>query len=218
MMTWQEAIGEEKSKEYFKQVLSFVKAERAKGKTIYPPQKDIFNALKAAEFEDVKVVIIGQDPYHGPRQAHGMCFSVQKGVRVPPSLKNIFKELHDDLGIAEPNHGNLQKWADQGVLLLNTVLTVEAGNAHSHAGKGWEKFTDKIIQQLNESREGLIFLLWGSPAQKKAAFIDPTKHYILKAPHPSPLSAHRGFLGCKHFSKTNALLEKLGKKPIDWAL
>lgn len=218
MTTWQQAIGEEKSKDYFKQVLNFVKTERASGKIIYPPHKDIFNALKAAEFDKVKVVIIGQDPYHGPNQAHGMCFSVQKGVPAPPSLKNIFKELHSDLGLNIPPHGCLQKWADQGVLLLNTVLTVQAGNAHSHAGKGWEMFTDKVIQELSESREGLVFLLWGSHAQKKAEFIDLTKHEILKAPHPSPLSAHRGFLGCKHFSKTNALLEQLGKEPIDWAV
>lgn len=218
IMTWQDAIGEEKNKDYFKQVMNFVKAERAQGKTIYPPQKDIFNALKAAEFEKVKVVIIGQDPYHGPHQAHGMCFSVKKGVPAPPSLKNIFKELHSDLGLAIPNHGCLQKWADQGVLLLNTALTVEAGNANSHSGKGWEIFTDHIIQKLSLLRTDLVFLLWGSHAQKKADFIDTTKHYILKAPHPSPLSAHRGFLGCKHFSQTNTLLEKLGETAIDWSL
>lgn len=216
--TWQDALAAEKEKDYFQQVMHFVKAERAAGKLIYPPQQDIFNALKAAAFEDVKVVIIGQDPYHGPNQAHGMCFSVRHGVKPPPSLLNIFKELQNDLGIEPPGHGCLQKWADQGVLLLNTVLTVQAGQAHSHAGKGWETFTDTIIAQLSEHREGLVFLLWGSHAQKKAALVDPRKHYLLKSVHPSPLSAHRGFLGCKHFSKTNALLEKLGKTPIDWRL
>lgn len=215
---WQDAIGAEKEQAYFKNVMAFVKSERAKGKTIYPPQADIFNALKAAPFDQIKVVILGQDPYHGPNQAHGMCFSVRPGVPTPPSLQNIYKEIHNDLGHPIPTHGYLQKWAEQGVLLLNTVLTVERGQAHSHAGKGWETFTDKIIHQLNDQRQGLVFLLWGSHAQKKAAFIDPTKHTILKAPHPSPLSAHRGFLGCGHFSKTNQLLEKQGQKPIDWRL
>lgn len=216
--SWEVALSAEKEKNYFKKVMAFVKAERALGKTIYPPQKDIFNALKAAPFDQIKVVILGQDPYHGPNQAHGMCFSVQKGVQPPPSLVNIYKELHDDLGMPIPQHGCLQKWADQGVLLLNTVLTVERGKAHSHAGKGWEIFTDTIIHQLNELREGLIFILWGSHAMKKAAFIDPSKHFILKSPHPSPLSAHRGFFGCKHFSKTNQLLIKLGLSPIDWSI
>lgn len=216
--SWKEALEGEKEKPYFQKIMQFLEAERAKGKIIYPPKADIFNALKAAPFDQVKVVIIGQDPYHGPNQAHGMCFSVRKGVAPPPSLQNIFKEIHDDLGLAIPNHGFLQHWANQGVLLLNTVLTVEASKAHSHANIGWETFTDKIIETLNKEREGIVFLLWGSHAQKKAAMINPTKHFILKAAHPSPLSAHKGFLGCKHFSRTNDILQKQGKTPIDWSL
>lgn len=216
--SWEGALSAEKDQDYFKNVMAFVKSERANGKVIYPPQQDIFNALKAAPFDQVKVVIIGQDPYHGPNQAHGMCFSVCKGVKPPPSLVNIFKELHSDVGVATPNHGCLQKWADQGVLLLNTVLTVQAGQAHSHAGKGWERFTDKIIEQLSDLREGIVFILWGAHAQKKTQMIDQTKHTILKSVHPSPLSAHRGYFGCKHFSKTNDILNKLGKTPIDWSL
>lgn len=216
--TWESALAGEKEQPYFQTILNFVKQERQSGKTIYPPQSDIFNALKYTPFDQVKVVIIGQDPYHGPNQAHGLCFSVRPGVAIPPSLQNILKELHDDLGIPMPSHGCLEKWAKQGVLLLNAVLTVEAGKPQSHANMGWEKFTDKVIQVLNEQRDGLIFILWGSPAQRKGAIIDPTRHYILKAPHPSPLSAHRGFLGCRHFSKTNELLKKMGKTPIDWNL
>lgn len=214
--TWKDALQEEKEKPYFKQIMSFLETERAKGKIIYPPKPDIFNALKAAPFDQIKVVILGQDPYHGPNQAHGMCFSVKKGVPPPPSLKNIYKELNSDLDIPIPSHGYLQRWADQGVLLLNTVLTVEAGKAHSHANIGWETFTDKIIEKLNQERHGIVFLLWGSHAQKKAQMINPAKHFILKAAHPSPLSAHSGFLGCKHFSKANQLLEKQGLAPIDW--
>lgn len=217
-ISWTDALSQEKGKPYFQQVMAFVRSERAKGTVIYPPQQDIFNALKAAPLEDIKVVILGQDPYHGPNQAHGMCFSVRKGVKPPPSLMNIFKELHSDLGIPIPQHGCLQHWADQGVLLLNAVLTVQAGQAHSHANKGWETFTDTIIQRLSEHHQGLIFMLWGSHAQKKASLIDASKHALLKCPHPSPLSAHRGFLGCRHFSKANALLEKQGKRPIDWSL
>lgn len=217
-ITWKDALAGEKEKPYFQKIMAFLDQERAKGKIIYPPKPDIFNALKAAPFDQVKVVIIGQDPYHGPNQAHGMCFSVRKGVAPPPSLQNIFKEIHADLGLPIPNHGYLQHWANQDVLLLNTVLTVEAGKAHSHANIGWEIFTDKIIQTLNNEREGLVFLLWGSHAQKKAQMINPTKHFILKAAHPSPLSAHKGFLGCKHFSRTNQLLQKQGKEPIDWSL
>ena len=163
-------------------------------------------------------MILGQDPYHGPNQAHGLCFSVQLGTTPPPSLKNIFQELHDDLNIPIPHHGCLENWAKQGVLLLNTVLTVEAGKPQSHANIGWEKFTDKVIQVLDEEKEGLIFLLWGSPAQSKSKLIDANRHYLLKAPHPSPLSAHRGFLGCKHFSKTNFLLRQQNKPEIDWSL
>ncbi len=214
--SWQEVIGEEKEAPYFQKIIQFVQNERKAGKIIYPKQQDVFNALKYTPFDQVKVVILGQDPYHGPNQAHGLCFSVQKGVAPPPSLKNIFKEINSDLGIQSPKHGCLESWARQGVLLLNTVLTVEKGQAHSHANIGWETFTDKVIEAINEHKEGVVFLLWGAHAQKKGQMIDHTKHIILKAPHPSPLSAHRGFLGCKHFSKTNEALKKLGKKPIHW--
>jgi uracil-DNA glycosylase len=216
--TWEAVLGSEKSKPYFQAALNFVKQERLAGKIIYPPQSEIFNALKFTPFDQVKVVIIGQDPYHGPNQAHGLCFSVRPGIPFPPSLENIFKELHDDLGIPIPHKGCLEKWAKQGVLLLNATLTVEAGKPLSHANAGWETFTDKIIAILNEQRKGLIFLLWGSQAQRKGQGIDPTCHYILKAPHPSPLSAHRGFFGCRHFSKTNELLRKMNKTEIDWQL
>lgn len=216
--TWQTYLSEEKQEPYFKAILAFLKEEKAKHKIIYPPQEAIFNAFKLAPFDAVKVVILGQDPYHGPGQAHGLAFSVSKGTQPPPSLQNIFKELEDDLGIPKPSHGCLEKWAAQGVLLLNTVLSVEAGKAHSHADIGWETFTNKVIQTLNDHKENLVFLLWGSHAQKKGQIIDPRKHCILKAPHPSPLSAHRGFLGCRHFSKTNAFLEKMGEMSIDWTL
>lgn len=216
--TWQSVLAGEKEKPYFMEMMALLERERASGKIIYPPRADVFNAIKATPFDVVKVVILGQDPYHGPNQAHGMCFSVRPGVPAPPSLVNIFQELHNDLGLSKPNHGYLQKWAEQGVLLLNTVLTVEAGNAHSHAKIGWETFTDRIIKELNEKHTGLVFLLWGSHAQRKCEIINPTRHFLLKAPHPSPLSAHRGFLGCKHFSKCNALLEKQGKTVIDWQL
>jgi uracil-DNA glycosylase len=216
--TWEAALQGEREQPYFQSALNFVKQERSHGKVIYPAQADIFNALKFTPFDQVKVVILGQDPYHGPNQAHGLCFSVKPGVPAPPSLQNIFKELHNDLGVPIPKQGNLEKWARQGVLLLNTSLTVEASKPQSHANIGWEKFTDKVIQTLNDKKQGLIFLLWGSPAQKKGHMIDLTKHYILKAPHPSPLSAHRGFLGCKHFSKVNELLNKMGKEIIDWSL
>jgi len=216
--TWETALKNEKQQAYFQGALNFVKQERANGKIIYPPQPDIFNALKFTPLEQVKVVIIGQDPYHGPNQAHGLSFSVRPGIPQPPSLKNMLKEIHDDLGIPIPKHGCLEKWAKQGVLLLNASLTVEASKPQSHANIGWEKFTDKIIKVLNDEREGLIFLLWGSPAQRKGAIIDPKRHHILKTVHPSPLSAHRGFFGCKHFSKANALLKQMGKQEIDWSL
>ncbi|EFE95806.1 uracil-DNA glycosylase [Serratia odorifera] len=216
-LTWHDVIGKEKEQPYFVETLAFVAAERQAGKTIYPPQKDVFNAFRFTELADVKVVILGQDPYHGPNQAHGLAFSVRPGVAVPPSLVNIYKELTSDIaGFERPSHGCLQSWAEQGVLLLNTVLTVEAGQAHSHARLGWETFTDKVIAALNENRQGVIFLLWGSHAQKKGNFIDRQRHHVLKAPHPSPLSAHRGFLGCQHFSQTNQLLEQQGLAPIDW--
>ncbi|WP_071057979.1 uracil-DNA glycosylase [Pelistega sp. MC2] len=216
MQTWVEAIGAEKQKEYFIQLLDKVHHARQLG-TIYPAAKDVFNAFRYTNFAEVKVVILGQDPYHGPNQAHGLAFSVQEGVDIPPSLKNIYKELSRDIsGFKIPLHGYLKKWADQGVLLLNTVLTVQAGLAHSHASWGWERFTDKVIQVLNEEREGVVFLLWGSHAQKKGALIDRQKHLVLTSAHPSPLSAHRGFLGNHHFSQTNAYLVNRGETPINW--
>jgi uracil-DNA glycosylase len=197
--------------------MQFVQSERAAGITIYPPEQDVFNAFTLTELENVKVVILGQDPYHGPNQAHGLCFSVLPNVKKPPSLVNIYKELASDIpSFSIPQHGFLQSWAEQGVLLLNTVLTVEQGHAHSHAKIGWERFTDTVVRQLNDHCDGLVFLLWGSHAQKKGAVIDKQKHHVLSAPHPSPLSAHRGFLGCKHFSQTNSLLKQQNKSPINW--
>ncbi|ETS33435.1 uracil-DNA glycosylase [Photorhabdus temperata] len=216
-LTWHDVIGNEKKQPYFLDTLAYVAKERQAGKTIYPPQQDVFNAFRYTELADIKVVILGQDPYHGPNQAHGLSFSVQPGIPAPPSLVNMYKELVSDIpGFQNPNHGCLISWAKQGVLLLNTVLTVERGNAHSHANLGWETFTDKVIAAINEHRSGVVFLLWGSHAQKKGNFIDTNKHHVLKAPHPSPLSAHRGFFGCKHFSKANELLEKQGMVPINW--
>lgn len=216
--TWQTLLAVEKQQPYFHAILDFLSHERASGKMIYPPTQDVFNALKYTPFNDVRVVILGQDPYHGSGQAHGLCFSVQPGTIAPPSLKNIFRELHSDLGIPTPDQGCLEKWTKQGVLLLNTVLTVEAGKAHSHANIGWEIFTDKIIQLINTEKQGVVFLLWGSHAQKKAQMIDLTRHSILETVHPSPLSAHRGFLGSKHFSKTNQLLRQMGLPEVDWRL
>jgi uracil-DNA glycosylase len=219
MQTWSDVLGKEKQQAYFQETLDFVRHKRESGKTVYPPAADVFNAFKYTEFADVKVVILGQDPYHGPNQAHGLCFSVLPGVATPPSLVNIYKELKQDIaGFEIPSHGYLLPWATQGVLLLNTVLTVEAGKAHSHASLGWEKFTDRVISSLNESRSGLVFLLWGNHAQKKGQYIDRQKHHVLMAPHPSPLSAHRGFLGCGHFSKTNQYLNDANHQPIDWFL
>lgn len=218
-LTWHEVIGAEKEQAYFQQTLQFVEAERQSGKVIFPPAKDVFNAFRFTEFNQVKVVMLGQDPYHGPNQAHGLCFSVLPGVRTPPSLVNIYKEMTQDIpGFVTPTHGYLKQWADQGVLLLNTVLTVEQGKAHSHANTGWEQFTDKVIDALNQHGEGIVFLLWGAHAQKKGRMIDTQRHYVLKAPHPSPLSAHRGFLGCRHFSQTNQILQQQGKDPIDWQI
>ncbi|MCA6219189.1 uracil-DNA glycosylase [Photorhabdus antumapuensis] len=217
LLTWHDVIGNEKKQPYFFDTLAYVAKERQAGKTIYPPQQDVFNAFRYTELADIKVVILGQDPYHGPNQAHGLSFSVQPGIPAPPSLVNMYKELASDIpDFQHPNHGCLISWAKQGVLLLNTVLTVERGNAHSHANLGWETFTDKVIAAINEHRSGVVFLLWGSHAQKKGNFIDANKHHVLKAPHPSPLSAHRGFFGCKHFSKANALLEKQSIAPINW--
>ncbi|QZN94694.1 uracil-DNA glycosylase [Symbiopectobacterium purcellii] len=216
-LTWHDVLAQEKEQPYFVQTLTFVGNARAEGKVIYPPQKDVFNAFRYTEFNQVKVVILGQDPYHGPNQAHGLSFSVRPGIPAPPSLMNMYKELANDIpGFTIPRHGCLQSWAEQGVLLLNTVLTVEAGQAHSHANLGWETFTDRVISALNEKREGIVFLLWGAHAQKKGSIIDTQRHHVLKSPHPSPLSAHRGFLGCHHFSKTNQLLQQQGQPPIDW--
>lgn len=218
MQTWKEAIGEEKQQDYFQHILQYVQNERRAGKVIYPPQNEVFSAFALTEFSAVKVVILGQDPYHGPNQAHGLSFSVKPGIAPPPSLMNMYKELAQDVGFQIPQHGYLVDWAKQGVLLLNTVLTVEQGKAHSHANIGWEQFTDKVIHQLNQHRENLVFLLWGSHAQKKGQFIDRTRHCVLTAPHPSPLSAHRGFLGCRHFSKTNDYLRQQGIEQIEWQL
>ena len=213
---WNELLQEELRKEYYLELKAFVKGERAKGKIIYPSDNEIFNALSMTNFSKVKVVILGQDPYHGLNQAHGLCFSVRRGVPAPPSLINIFEELKNDLGISPPAHGCLEDWAKQGVLLLNATLTVEAGIAGSHQGKGWERFTDNVVSLINERSRGVVFLLWGSYAQKKGEMIDTKKHYILKAPHPSPLSAHRGFFGCRHFSRANKILRDNGKEEINW--
>lgn len=217
MTTWADILGQEKQQPYFQQVMQFVESERFLGKTIYPSSQDVFNAFHLTELDKVKVVILGQDPYHGPNQAHGLCFSVLPGVKTPPSLVNVYKELVTDIsGFTVPQHGFLQSWAEQGVLLLNTVLTVEQAKAHSHAKIGWEQFTDVVIQQLSERCHGLVFLLWGSHAQKKGQDIDKQKHHVLNAPHPSPLSAYRGFFGCKHFSQANSILEQQGKSLINW--
>lgn len=217
-MTFQELYNQEKEKEYFKRLAEFVNYEY-KHYAVYPPKDSIFSALKACELENIKVVILGQDPYHNENQAHGMCFSVPTSQKeIPPSLINIYKELNSDLGCYIPNNGYLKKWADQGVLLLNTVLTVRAHNANSHAGRGWEIFTDKVIETLNNSDQPLVFLLWGKPAQSKIKLLNNPKHLILTAPHPSPLSSYRGFFGCKHFSKANNYLEKHNLTPIDWQI
>ncbi len=217
MPAWQEVLGPVKRADFFQQLMARIDAERAAGKAIYPPASEVFNAFTLTPLDNVKVVILGQDPYHGPGQAHGLCFSVQSGVKTPPSLVNIYKELAQDIeGFHVPEHGNLTAWAEQGVLLLNTVLTVEQGKAHSHAKWGWETFTDAVIKSVNDTQHGVVFLLWGSHAQKKGQNIDTQKHYVLSAPHPSPLSAHRGFLGCRHFSQTNTLLSQQGKTPVNW--
>lgn len=213
--SWKAQLKEEFDKPYFKRLADFVRAEYA-SKTVYPPPACIFRALDLVPFDRVRVVILGQDPYHGPGQAMGLCFSVPDGVPKPPSLQNIFKEIHDDLGVPIPGSGNLAHWAEQGVLLLNATLTVEAGKAGSHQKKGWEEFTDAVIKRLSDGREGLVFLLWGAYAQKKGEHIDRKKHLVLMAAHPSPLSAHNGFFGCKHFSKTDAYLIAKGEKPIAW--
>ncbi len=213
---WSDVLGPEKKKRYFKQLIAFVESERNSGKTIYPPKEQVFSALKLTEFSEVKVVILGQDPYHGPKQANGLCFSVNADQPLPPSLRNIYKELASDIGCQQPANGDLSSWAKQGVLLLNTVLTVEAAKANSHKGRGWESFTDEVIKSLNKASHPIVFLLWGSQAQAKSSLIKNPKHTILSAPHPSPLSAHRGFFGCKHFSKTNQLLVENDQTPIKW--
>lgn len=216
--SWKARVGDYLERPEMQRLSEFLRSELRAGKTIYPPPKRIFAALDTTPFEQVKVVILGQDPYHGPGQAHGLCFSVLPGVPSPPSLVNIFAEIQRDLGIARPDHGCLIPWARQGVLLLNSVLTVERGLAGSHQGKGWEGFTDRIVDCLNREREGLVFLLWGSPAQTKGKLVDTSRHKVLKAPHPSPLSAHRGFIGCGHFSKANEWLSAQGQAPIEWRL
>lgn len=208
-------MAEEFSAPYFKELKAFLLEEKKKHR-VFPAGQDIFSAFNYTPFDQVKVVIIGQDPYHGPGQAHGLCFSVPQGVKTPPSLVNIFKELHEDVGIDIPAHGKLEKWARQGVLLLNATLTVRAHQAGSHQRKGWENFTDAAIRKLSDEREGLVFLLWGRFAHAKEALVDQARHHVLKAAHPSPLSAHNGFFGCRHFSKTNTLLSKQGLPPIDW--
>ncbi len=212
-----EPLSSEFRKEYYSQLYNFVKDEYSKT-VVYPPAEDIFNAFHFTPLKDVKVLLLGQDPYHNEHQAHGLSFSVQPGQDIPPSLVNIYKELHDDLGCYIPNNGYLKKWADQGVLLLNTVLTVRAHQANSHQGHGWEQFTDAVIQAVNAQDRPIVYMLWGAPARRKKAMLTNPKHLILEAPHPSPLSAYRGFLGCKHFSKANEFLKASGVEPIDWQI
>ncbi len=216
--TWKAVLEDEFRQPYMQSLKQFLRAEKDQKKIIYPHSSNWFHALEVTPLDQVKVVIIGQDPYHQPNQAHGLCFSVLPGVKPPPSLANIFKELETDLGMTSPPHGCLEAWAKQGVLLLNAVLTVEASRANSHQGKGWETFTDKVITIINERRQHVVFMLWGSYAQKKGAMIDTQRHLVLKAPHPSPLSAHRGFFGCRHFSQANHYLQQHGISPIDWQL
>jgi uracil-DNA glycosylase len=215
---WKEYLKDELENSYMKELGEFLKQERNAGKNIFPRSEKVFEAFNLTPLDKVKVVILGQDPYHGRGQAHGLCFSVNRGIKLPPSLVNIFKELKDDLNIDVPDHGCLESWARQGVLLLNTVLTVEEGKAASHHNKGWEKFTDKVIEVLNTKKENLVFILWGTPAQKKARFVDESRHFIIKSVHPSPLSVYRGFSGSKPFSKTNGYLRKHGRTEIDWSL
>ena len=216
--SWKAKLGKEFSKPYMQDLRTFLVQEKQNGKRIFPPGSLWFEAFNRTPFDKVRVVILGQDPYHGPGQAHGLCFSVLDGTRLPPSLINIYKELVEDEGIKPPVTGDLSPWADQGVLLLNATLTVEAFKAGSHQNKGWEEFTDRAVAHLNEEREGLVFMLWGSYAQQKGQSIDTSRHLVLRAPHPSPLSAHRGFLGCKHFSRANEYLQSRGLAPIDWQI
>jgi uracil-DNA glycosylase len=216
--SWKEVLHNEFSKPYFQQITAHLKTEKATGATIYPPGPLIFNAFDKTPFDKVKVVLLGQDPYHGKGQAMGLSFSVPNGIKPPPSLENIFKELHDDIGMPIPQTGDLTKWAEQGVFLLNAILTVRAKEPASHQKIGWQQFTDRVIQILSDEKDGIVFLLWGKFAQEKQVLIDATKHHILKAAHPSPYSADKGFFGCRHFSKTNQLLAKEGKDPINWSL
>ena len=214
---WDEVLGSEFEKEYYKRLMKFLEEER-QDNTIYPPEEDVFNALKFSPYNNTKVVILGQDPYHEPGQAHGLCFSVNKGVKIPPSLVNIYKEMQNDMGIIQPNHGYLADWAYHGVLLLNTVLTVRRGEANSHKGKGWEKFTDRIVELLNQREKPMVFILWGANAKSKQSLITNKDHMILSGAHPSPLSAFNGFFGGGYFSKANRFLELTGQEPIDWQL
>ena len=216
--SWKEVLKQEFDKPYFQQIPLHLKTEKAQGKIIYPPGGLIFNAFNTTPVSNVKIVIIGQDPYHGPNQAHGLCFSVQNGVPPPPSLINIFKELHDDIGMQIPNHGNLTKWAEQGVFLLNASLTVRAGEPMSHSKIGWAIFTDTVIKKISDTKDHVVFMLWGKFAQDKKMLIDETKHLVLGAAHPSPLSAFNGFFGCRHFSKANQYLVSKGIDPVDWRL
>ncbi len=216
--SWKEVLKNEFAKPYFEQIPLHIKTEKSQGKIIYPPGSLLFNAFNTTPFSTVKVVILGQDPYHGAGQAHGLCFSVQNGVPPPPSLLNIFKELQDDIGVTIPNHGNLTHWAAQGVFLLNASLSVRAGEPMSHSKIGWAQFTDTVIKTISEKKKNIVFLLWGKFAQEKRVLIDETKHCILRSVHPSPLSAHAGFFGCKHFSKTNEYLVSKGIDPVDWSL
>ncbi len=215
---WKEILKNEFSRDYFQQIAAFLKTEKVQGKTIYPPGGLIFNAFDKTPFDKVKVVILGQDPYHGPGQAQGLCFSVPDGVPPPPSLVNIYKELHADIGLPIAKTGNLTKWAENGVFLLNAVLTVRANEPASHSKTGWMEFTDAVIRKISAEKTGVVFLLWGKFAQEKQVLIDETRHHVLKAAHPSPFSADKGFFGCRHFSKTNALLAKRGIDPIDWSV
>jgi len=215
---WRELLKFVLESDYFKEIALTLEEERKSGVVVYPPENEIFSALNCLSIDEVKVVIIGQDPYHGENQAHGLCFSVKKGVEIPPSLVNIFKEINSNTGIPIPKHGNLMYWAEQGVLLLNAVLTVRANQAGSHQKIGWQRFTDAVISMISQNKEGVIFLLWGKYAESKTQLIDEDKHYILRSVHPSPLSAHGGFFGCKHFVKTNEILKSLRKTPIDWSL
>ena len=215
---WLSHLQPEFEQDYMRHLSEFLRSEKSAGKRIYPQGSHIFAALNTTPLDKVEVVILGQDPYHGPNQAHGLCFSVPAGVAIPPSLQNIYQELSTDLGCTIPGHGNLTNWAEQGVLLLNSVLTVEHGRAASHQGKGWERFTERIVDVLNRQSEHLVFMLWGAYAQRKGQNIDRSRHLVLQAPHPSPLSAHRGFFGCRHFSQANQYLQQHGKSPIDWQI